>query len=89
MSARMIEGLFLSISGIIISSFSFFYISSGKSKIFNRIMEDIVKERRKYNENYTSKDFRETFQAISFFMLIGSIFALIVTIVNKGEVLVL
>jgi hypothetical protein len=82
MSGRMILGLVISISGIIFSAFYFFWASSGKSPTFNDIVEEIAREKRKLNEDYTAKEVKEVWQVVSFLMLVGFIIAFIIVIVN-------
>ncbi|HYE10693.1 MAG TPA: hypothetical protein VEF53_10990 [Patescibacteria group bacterium] len=87
MSGRMIFGLLLTLSGVLFSGFWFFWASSGKSTTFNGIMEEIAREKRKSYEGYLAEDVREWWRIGSFIMLLGFTIALVMTIVNKGEIL--
>jgi hypothetical protein len=87
MSGRMIFALLLTLSGIIFSGFWFFWASSGKSITFNGIMEEIAREKRKSSEGYSAEEVREWWRIGSFIMLVGFTVALVMTIVNKGEIL--
>jgi len=77
--------LILSLSGLLFSGFWLFWASSGRSKTFNEIMEEIAKSKRKYDKDYTVENVKEIWRIVGFFLLLGFAFALIATISNNEE----